>query len=400
MSKRLSNKVLYGIIGLVAISMVGLVVIQFQWLKSAILVNEQQFNERVSNAVQAVEINHGANLSAYVSDSGNSKLKSYLKEEFAKSKLPTDFKLSLYDEQDRKIICDAGDGAEVASITLPFACSHLMAIHFPTKRTVLLSQLAQTLAPTILFILSIVACFTYVIIVLRRQKKLSEIKSDFINNLTHEFKTPLSSIALTNRMIRDRSPQRFDEKDRSYFQIIEQESVRLNSQIDKILQMAQIEAGIFTLEKIEINIHALIEHVSNAFQPRLKELNGQVHLEMKAERPVMKGDELHLTNLILNLLDNACKYANQAPIITIRTANTEAGICISIKDNGIGIKKEIQKHIFDKFYRAQTGDVHDTKGFGLGLSYVKGIVLAHNGKINLTSEIDKGSEFEVILPVV
>jgi two-component system phosphate regulon sensor histidine kinase PhoR len=262
-----------------------------------------------------------------------------------------------------------------------------------------LSELSVTLAPSIIFILLIVSSFAYVILTLNKQKKLSEIKNDFINNLTHEFKTPLSSISLTNKVFRERNPQRFDEKDLSYFQIIEKESTRLKGQIDKILQMAQIDAGVFTLEKQEINVHGIVNKVVQSFEPHLKEVEGNILLDLKAELPVMTGDEVHITNMIYNLVDNACKYSSQSPEIRITTFNTEEGLCISVKDNGIGIQKEIQKHIFDKFYRVQTGNVHTVKGFGLGLSYVRSIVMAHRGKINLKSEINKGSEFEVILPI-
>jgi two-component system phosphate regulon sensor histidine kinase PhoR len=164
--------------------------------------------------------------------------------------------------------------------------------------------------------------------------------------------------------------------------------------------MAQIDAGVFTLEKQEIDIHIIINKVVQSFDPLINQIGGNITLALNADRPVMQGDETHITNMIYNLIDNACKYSHQSPEIVISTVNMEEGLCISVKDNGIGINKETQKHIFDKFYRAQTGNIHTVKGFGLGLSYVKSIAQAHNGRINLKSEIDKGSDFEVILPLI
>ena len=405
MIARFSHISIFIIIVLVTVSLIGLVFVQIKWIKSAFLVNEQKFNDRVCNAVTAVEEMYGTNLSAYFPVSNDLKnsdqpLKKILNKEFGQRSLPTDFSLAVYDHQKRKILGDLKPEDWESSLTQPFACSYLIAIYFPGKQGVLLSEMSETLAPSILFISLIISSFAYVIWTLNKQKKLSEIKNDFINNLTHEFKTPLSSISLTNKVFRERNPQRFDEKDVSYFQIIEKESGRLKSHIDKILQMAQIDAGVFTLEKQEIDIHSIINKVVQSFDPILNEVGGKIFLSLNAERPVTQGDETHITNMIYNLVDNACKYSHCSPKILITTGNTEEGLCISVKDNGIGINKETQKHIFDKFYRAQTGNVHTVKGFGLGLSYVKSIALAHRGRINLKSEIDKGSDFEVILPLI
>lgn len=401
MLSRFSNQALLVIVSLVTLSLIGLVVIQIKWINSAILVNEQRFNERVCSSVYAIEENYGASLENYLGSAGNNTLALdlLLKAQFTHRNLPVTFNHGVYDLTQRKVIGDLEDKDLKASVSMPFACSYQIAIFFPEKKNLLLAELSETLAPSITFILLIIGSFAYILVVLNKQKKFSEIKNHFINSLTHEFKTPLASIFLTNRVLRERNPERFDDKDYSYFQIIEKESTRLNSQIDKILQMAQIDAGVFNLEKQEIDIHAIIERVVQSFEPLMKKLEGKIALNLNAERPVMTGDEVHITNLIYNLVDNACKYSARSPEISITTFNTEEGLSISVKDNGIGIKKETQKQIFEKFYREPTGDVHTVKGFGLGLSYVKSIVDAHRGKIKLISEINKGSEFKVTLPL-
>lgn len=402
-----SQKTLFIVIGLVAFSLVGLILIQVHWLKSAIEINEQEFNDKVCVAIHKVQNEYGENLNFVLNNSSAEKtvaeIKLLLANEFVLCNLPTEFELALTGQNSNskiglgEILSSEGNDS---GITMPFMCSYSMNIYFPGKDRILLSKLTSTLAPSIVFILLLISCFAYITITLSKQKRISEIKNDFINNLTHEFQTPLSSISLTNRVIQQRIPERFDEKDRQYFAIIENESLRLKGQIDKVLQMAQIDSGVFALDKTEINVHDIIQRVIQNFDTTIKETNGKILLKFNAERSVMSGDESHLTNMIYNLVDNACKYSAKNPEITITTANVKEGLCISVKDNGIGIREEVQKYIFEKFYRVPTGNIHNAKGFGLGLSYVKSIVNAHKGKISIRSSINNGSEFQIILPSV
>ena len=250
---------------------------------------------------------------------------------------------------------------------------------------------------SILFILLLLGCFAYALYVINRQKKLSEIKNDFINNLTHEFKTPIASINLAANLLK-RDEEVGEAKKANYIDLIDKESKRLEGQVDKILQIAMIDSGNLTLEKKEVDLHEVIETVVKSMSVTIDQRKAEVLTAFEANPSHVMGDDTHLVNVIYNLVDNALKYTIDQPKIAIATANTEEGIRISIKDNGIGIGQEIQDFIFDKFYRSETGNVHNAKGFGLGLSYVKKLVQAHQGRISLSSRINEGSEFQLDFP--
>jgi two-component system phosphate regulon sensor histidine kinase PhoR len=237
------------------------------------------------------------------------------------------------------------------------------------------------------------------VIVIRRQKKLSTIKNDFINNLTHEFKTPIASVLLASGILNKEYDQIDEGKRKNYLNLISHESRRLEGQVDKILQIAMIDSGNFTLEKKLLNVHDVISRVLESMMILVGERNGKIKLNLEASNPLVMADETHLVNIISNLVDNALKYTRLNPNIEITTSDREDGVQITIRDNGIGIGKEIQKYVFDKFYRAQGGDVHNVKGFGLGLSYVKKIIEAHKGRIDLNSSINQGTEFRLFFPL-
>lgn len=257
---------------------------------------------------------------------------------------------------------------------------------------------ATLLRTTILLFVVLVGAFSYTVITLNRQKKLSELKNDFINNLTHEFKTPIFSISLASRLLKKSEEVKRSDKLVKYAELIDNEGKRLKSQVDKILQMALIDSGNFKLEKRELDLHDLVRKVSKNFDLIISEQKGALQLELQAQKPKLKADETHLNNIIYNLLDNAVKYTEAAPQIVVSTLNSEKGLELKIKDNGVGISEDVQKLIFDKFYRAESGDLHNVKGFGLGLSYVKSVVEAHGGTIKIRSKRKKGSEFNIFLP--
>ncbi len=271
-----------------------------------------------------------------------------------------------------------------------------LALFFPNQDDYVFSQSWGALGMSGMFIILLMGCFAYTLIIIRKQKRLSEIKNDFINNLTHEFKTPLASIALASRML-DASPMEKQKKEH-YLKIIKQEGKRLEGHVDKVLQMAMIDSGNFSLEKKIMDLHEVIKAVVESMNLSLEKKNGIINLNLRSSNANVYADESHIVNIIYNLIDNAIKYSPNTPDITITTADEKEGISISIKDRGIGIGKEVQKYIFDSFYRAETGNVHNVKGFGLGLSYVKKIIDAHKGSINLISTLNKGTEFNVYLP--
>lgn len=271
-------------------------------------------------------------------------------------------------------------------------------LHFPNKTSWLWYSLLPTLLAAVLFTFLILFCFSYTIYVILRQKKVSEMKADFINNMTHEFKTPIATISLAADSIASPKVISDELKINRFVGIIRQENKRMLQQVEKVLQMAQMDEKDFELKIMQINMHDIIKQAVDHLSLQVQKREGQITMKLEAPNPVIEGDHIHLSNVIYNMLDNANKYSEGAPEIVISTANGSYGIEISVEDKGIGMTKENQKHIFDKFYRVHTGNVHDVKGFGLGLSYVKAITLAHKGKIEVKSEPGKGSKFTLYLP--
>jgi len=271
-------------------------------------------------------------------------------------------------------------------------------LYFPGKTRFLWSSFIPILLMSTIFTGLLLFCFSYTVYVIFQQKKISEMKTDFINNMTHEFKTPIATISLASDSIL--SPVILDSKEKvkRFIGIIKQENARMLSQVEKVLQMAQIEKNDLNLKMGAVNVHELIENAVINADLKVQTKGGKIETSLEAKNPEIKADQTHISNIINNLLDNAEKYTPNEPKISIATKNTNKGLEISITDNGIGMTKEAQKHIFEKFYRVHTGNVHDVKGFGLGLSYVKAMVEAHGGKVTVKSEIGKGSTFTVFLP--
>jgi two-component system phosphate regulon sensor histidine kinase PhoR len=271
-------------------------------------------------------------------------------------------------------------------------------VHFPNKSTWLWSSFIPTLLGTILFTGLILFCFSYTIWVIFRQKKVSEMKTDFINNMTHEFKTPIATISLAADSIVSPLVIGSREKIERFSNIIRQENKRMLSQVEKVLQMALIDKKEFTLHVSEVDLHTLVEQAIENVNLQVQRRGGHITMNLEATDPVIQGDATHLSNVIHNLLDNANKYSPEAPEISVLTRNVSRGIEVIVQDKGIGMTKDARKQIFEKFYRVPTGNLHDVKGFGLGLSYVKAITDAHQGKIHVESEPGKGSSFIVFLP--
>jgi two-component system phosphate regulon sensor histidine kinase PhoR len=239
----------------------------------------------------------------------------------------------------------------------------------------------------------ILFCFAYTIQVILEQKKLSEIKNDFINNMTHEFKTPIATISLAADSIGNPMILHKPEKVQRFANIIKAENKRMNKQVEKVLSMALLDRKEVNLMIKPINIHEIISRAVDNISLQVERKDGQILQDLKAENAVIEADETHISNVIHNLLDNANKYTPEKPAISVHTRNTDGGVQVMIKDNGLGMSKEQRRKIFDKFYRVHTGNRHDIKGFGLGLSYVKAIVSEHKGDITVQSELGKGSKF-------
>lgn len=269
----------------------------------------------------------------------------------------------------------------------------MLMVQFPTKNRYVWRSAWLNFVGSLLFTGLILFCFGYTINVVFRQKKLSEMKNDFINNMTHEFKTPIATISLASDSINSPMIAGNVDKVRRFANIIKQENIRMNNQVEKVLQMAVIEKKDFSLKLTDVNLHEVIDAALVNIGLQVEKRNGTAKAVLEATNPIVQGDLLHISNIINNLLDNANKYSPEDPEITVYTRDVSGGVEVTIADKGIGMSKEARKHIFDKFYRVHTGNLHDVKGFGLGLSYVKAMMTAHKGTIDVKSELGKGSSF-------
>jgi len=271
-------------------------------------------------------------------------------------------------------------------------------VHFPTRTSLIWSEAWKTLLASIIFTGLIMFCFSYTVLVVFRQKQVSEMKTDFINNMTHEFKTPIATISLAADSIMSPVIAGNADKVKRFADIIRQENKRMNNQVEKVLQMAVIDKREFKLKNTEINMHDVINQAVQNSRLQVEKKQGTVSTHLQATQPYIKGDLTHISNIINNLLENANKYSPEKPEISVHTRNVKQGVEVIIKDKGIGMSKEARKHIFEKFYRVHTGNIHDVKGFGLGLSYVKAMMDAHKGLIDVKSELGKGSNFILTFP--
>ena len=283
----------------------------------------------------------------------------------------------------------------------PPARMSIVKIHFPGKRDYIFDSVSFMI-PSMIFTLVLLVTFIFTIYIVFRQKKLTEMKNDFINNMTHEFKTPISTISLAAQMLKDpavgKSPAMFQH----ISGVINDETKRLRFQVEKVLQMSMFDRQKATLKMKELDANELITGVINTFALKVERYNGKIESELNAVDPIIFADEMHITNVIFNLMDNAVKYKRPDAdlLLVVKTWNEPGKLMISVQDNGIGIKKENLKKIFEKFYRVHTGNLHDVKGFGFGLAYVRKIIVDHKGTIRAESELNVGTKFIIALPLL
>lgn len=278
--------------------------------------------------------------------------------------------------------------------------SGIVKIHFPDMSGYLYSSIAFMI-PSLVFTGVLLITFIFTIFIIFRQKRISEMRNDFINNMTHEFKTPISSISLAAQMLQDESITKTPTMLRHAAKVIVDETKRLRFQVDKVLQMSMFERNKVTFKMQDADINEIVENVVNTFALKVQSAGGKIETDIGAVDSDIYVDQMHFTNVVFNLMDNAYKYRNQDKplVLHISTWNDDRHVCLSIEDNGIGIKRDNLKKIFEKFYRVHTGNRHDVKGFGLGLAYVRQIVSLHKGTISAESEVGKGTKFTIKLPM-
>ena len=441
----MSRRVIGTVILLASLSVLGVLLTQLLWLDTAFQVQrqqleiqrrqhsqlEKQFNDRVVialtnvterilsinkdpsdlfDAVKQVRPNYFAvtindTLHPYL-------LESLLRREFERRNINEDFEYGIYDCFTDSIVygsyvslTDSVDPGEVphSELLKLDKDGHYFGVFFPRRegggwdpeRTSASTWIFPAIVTSIVFLF-----FAYSVWVILRQKRLSEIKNDFIGNMTHELKTPISTIALSSEVLSDPDIVQEPERLRSYARIIREENERLRAQVERVLQLATLDRENLHLKREEVDLHTVVHEVAGAMKLTLKERKGSLTLELQATRSVVRGDRMHLGNVVRNLLDNAIKYCTDVPVIVVRTRDRNGSFLLEVQDNGIGIRKEDLRHVFERFYRVPTGNVHNVKGFGLGLHYVKQIAEAHQGHVDATSTPGRGSTFRLELPLL
>lgn len=409
---------------LAALSIVGITITQVYWVRRAFDLKEAEFERTVNTALynvaqQIFDINHTASpannpvkqiSTNYFVVMVNSEvepglLEVLLRNEFERRNIRADFEYGVYDCHNERMIY--GDYVPLQTsneirTTHKFpkwaTQGYYFGVQFPNREGHLTNQMGIWSFSSIVLLLVIVF-FAYTLFVILKQRRLSEIQKDFINNMTHEFKTPLATIAVSAEVLKDPAIVKQPERLMNYAMIIESENIRLRQQVERVLQMARLDKERISLKKEYVSVHELIHEAVHRQSVALKEHNGRVTLSLDAVHHELEADKLHLTNALNNLLDNAIKYCQKAPEISVRTFERSGSIMVEVADNGIGIRRDSLRRIFQKFYRVPTGNVHDVKGFGLGLSYVKTVIEAHKGKVSAESEPGVGSVFRITLPV-
>lgn len=402
----------------------GITVTQWYWVRRAFNLKEDEFERTVNAALfnvahQIYEINKtpspAVNPVKQVSTNyfvvqingeiDASLLEFLLRSEFEKRNVKADFEYGVYDCSSKKMkygdyIPLQATGEKATSKKLPTwnNYAYYFGVQFPNREAQLINQMGIWSFSSLVLLL-VILFFAYTLFVILKQKRLSEIQKDFINNMTHEFKTPISTIAVSTEVLKDPDIVRQPERLLSYTTIIEKENARLRHQVERVLQMAKLDKDDIGLKKEQVDLHQIIQETVQHIALPLQEKHGRIICHLNATHPLIEADRLHLSNVLYNLVDNAVKYCKGSPEIVIRTSRIRKFFCLEVQDNGLGIARENHKKVFQKFYRVSTGDVHDVKGFGLGLHYVKSIVTAHKGTIKLKSDLGIGSIFEISLPV-
>jgi two-component system phosphate regulon sensor histidine kinase PhoR len=423
----MSNKSLRIIFMLAVLCTVLVIITQFFWLRKAYDLEKSLFNTHVTVALKNVAVqlrnlnNNKSPVDSIVTQASDNYytvkvddkidstvLEHLLKRELLAQQIKTDFEYSVYDCETEnmrygkyvsfKKNIETDEIPEQTVFPRSIKGNNYFAVNFPLLQDFLNREMINWFVSSGVLVLFLLI-LAYAIFIIFRQKRLSEIQKDFVNNMTHEFKTPLATIKISSEVLKNPNIINNPERLLNYATIINNETLHLTHQVERVLQMAKSDR-----DKLELNIETvalkpmLLDMIDKTYKPLLRTRGGDIRIFFKPDDVSINIDRLHMKNVISNLLDNAIKYCALNPEIDIRCEDTGAGVNISIQDNGIGMSKENIKHIFNKFYRIPTGNLHDVKGFGLGLNYVKLICKLHGGSVSVKSELDKGSEFCIFIP--
>lgn len=419
----MDNKIIRRVIILGALAIIGVIAVQSYWVFRTWDLQEQEFDDKVRIALLNVAKDlekvgsplPGENLISQIStnyyvvninDVINTNLLEYfLPKQLELVGLEEDFEYGIYDcasnsmvygnyisfDEDKEVELDLRDDLEMFDDYI-----YYFGVRFPDRAGTILGSMRLTVFFSLILLLTVLF-FVYTLYIILYQKRLSEMQKDFINNMTHEFKTPISTIKISASTFLNHPTVRGDRRLSQYAKIINEQNERLNSQVEKVLNIARIEQDNFKLKPESINLHELIESIAESTRLKVEEKGGTIDTNLTSNRPIITADKLHLTNILHNLIDNAMKYCKEVPEIIVQTEPTKGATLLKIIDKGIGISKEEQSKVFQKFYRVPTGNVHNVKGFGLGLFYIKNICAAHGWKLDMKSEEGVGTEIWITI---
>ena len=417
------------LIAFIVLSLLGLIIIQAGFLRIGLMKEKEVYDTEIKAIMHNVRTNLYSNsaLSQKIAHLNKDfdqraifnkdslpyqtlkEIDTLLKEQLSARGIAVDFSFALTDESNNLLLTSTNFdidqfkfnryAARLSMAEIICRCKVLLHFHQKNLYNYLFSQLAYLLVPSLLFLLIIVGGFSFLIYNLNRQKQLLTIKNDFINNLTHELKTPVFSISLLAKVFKENLKKNKVEKLEEYLGLLENENQKLKGHIDKVLELASLENGKYNLQKERCDFHEILNEAVGDFALKIDTQQGKLTKAFQAVSTQLSLDKMHLKNVIQNLLDNAIKYSAERPEIKISTKNDQQKLSIAVSDNGVGIAPEHQKHLFDKFYRITNGNLHHVKGFGLGLSYVKYIVEAHGGTIFVNSKRNEGSTFIMEFPI-
>jgi two-component system, OmpR family, phosphate regulon sensor histidine kinase PhoR len=421
----LKNSTIIRVVLVGALAIITILGVQTYWVMNTWNVKQQEFDERVvvallnvarefeklGNQLPNYDLITRVSTNYYVVNINDiinaNNLQFFLRREFQSVGLAEDFEYGIYDCTTNKMVygnyitTSPIDTTVVRNTDLPIydKFTYYFGVRFPNRNNQILNSMGLTITLSALLLLTVLF-FLYSIFVILRQKQLSEMQKDFINNMTHEFKTPISTIMISTDVFLNSPAVQSDARLLQYAGIIREQNQRLNSQVEKVLQLAKIEGDNFRLAPEKIDLHEFLEQTIPSAKVKVEELGGRLTLQLDAGHSLIKADRLHLSNIIFNLLDNAIKYCKDKPRVEVRTFGKGKNLVLVVADQGIGIEPEHLSKIFDKFYRVPTGNIHNVKGFGLGLFYIKSICDAHGWKIEVDSQPGQGSSVSIQIPLL